>query len=48
MWFNNTNANSYRAFRFPYPPLTQAVTILQSEILAGNTYDFGTAGVSLP
>jgi hypothetical protein len=47
MWFNNTNASSYRAFRFPYPPLTQAVTILQSELIAGNTYSFGTAGVTL-
>ncbi len=46
MWFNNTNANSYRAFRFPYPPQAQAVTVAAAQITLGNTYDFGAAGVS--
>jgi len=47
MWFNNTNANSYRAFRFPYPPQAQAISVARPEIILGNTYDFGAAGVIL-
>ncbi len=46
MWFNNTNAASYRAFRFPYPPQAEAITVPAAEIALGNTYDFGPAGVS--
>src|SRR5262249_17930090 len=45
--FNDPAIASYRAFRFVYPPQTQAVTVAQFDLAVGNTYDFSAAGVSL-
>ena len=47
MKWNNTNVISYRATRSPYPPASQANTASQLELSAGNSYPFGTTGVSL-
>jgi Arylsulfotransferase (ASST)/Ser-Thr-rich glycosyl-phosphatidyl-inositol-anchored membrane family len=47
MWFNNTNYNSYRVRRSPYPPQSQAISVARPQIILGNTYDFGAAGVIL-
>jgi len=47
MSFDNPLVNSYRAFRFPYPVLSQAQLVLQNGLSVGNTYAFGNLGVSL-
>jgi hypothetical protein len=47
MKFNDPLVTSYRAFRFAYPPQSQATSVAQFELALGNTYDFGAAGVSL-
>jgi len=46
-WFNNTNYNSYRSFRFPYPVSSQATSVAFQQIILGNTYDFGATGLRL-
>jgi len=38
---------SYRAFRFPYPPDTLAVEALVIELVEGSTYAFGETGLEL-
>jgi hypothetical protein len=47
MKFNNPNVISYRAYRFPYPPASQANVSSLTDLSAGNTYSFDTTGVSL-
>lgn len=47
MKFNDPLVYSYRAFRFPYPPQSQDQTAQQLELVAGNSYDFASTGVSL-
>jgi hypothetical protein len=47
MKFDNTNVVSYRSFRFPYPPESQAKAVPLKELALGNTYDFGDTGVSI-
>ncbi len=47
MVFDDPLVASYRAFRFPYPPHTQATNAMQIELSTGNTYDYPGAGVSL-
>ena len=45
--FNDPKMASYRAFRFVYPPASQAVTDFVQDVRAGNSYDFGATGVSM-
>jgi hypothetical protein len=47
MKFNNPNVISYRAYRFPYPPQSQANEVELTELSAPNTYVFGGTGVSI-
>jgi len=47
VYFDNPGVGSYRAFRFPYPPATQAIEYIEYELATGNTYDFGDTGVSI-
>ncbi len=47
MKFNNPNVISYRNYRFPYPPQSQANEASVTEVSAGNTYTFGGTGVSI-
>jgi len=47
MKFNNPNVVSYRNYRFPYPPQSQANEVSLTELSAGNTYTFGGTGVSI-
>src|SRR6266850_1092403 len=47
MKFNNPNVISYRNYRFPYPPQSQANEAFLTELSAGNTYSFGGTGVSI-
>jgi hypothetical protein len=47
MKFNNSNVVSYRSYRFPYPPETQDNQASMLELSAGNSYTFGTTGVSM-
>ena len=47
MRFNDPKIASYRAFRFVYPPASQAKMSSVYEPANGNTYDFDTTGVSL-
>jgi hypothetical protein len=47
MKFDNTNVVSYRAFRFPYPPQSQATVVSETDLASGNSVDFGATGVSL-
>ncbi len=47
MQFDNTNVVSYRSFRFPYPASAQANTVSETELAAGNAYDFAGTGVSV-
>jgi hypothetical protein len=47
MNFNDPFVSTYRAFRCPYPSQSRRVTTLQLELMPGNTYNFGPAGVSL-
>jgi hypothetical protein len=42
----NPQRRSYRAFRFPYPPSSQALEITKFELATGNTYDFNDADVT--
>lgn len=45
--FNNTGVTSYRAFRAPYPPQTQANSSSVIDLATGNSYSFDPTGVSL-
>jgi hypothetical protein len=45
--FTNALIDSYRAFRFPYPPSAEEVQAKIPGISDGNTYHFGETGVSL-
>ena len=45
--FNDPLVNSYRAFRFPYPPQPRATVVTLPEMSVGNSYDFGAAGLAL-
>ena len=47
MKFNDVKVASYRAYRFPYPPATQAKIASAFMLTAGNSYDFGDTGVSM-
>jgi len=47
LYFNNTAVGSYRAFRFPYPPQSQAIEYTRYELATGNDYDFGDTGVNI-
>jgi hypothetical protein len=47
MRFNDATADSYRAFRYPYPPQSQATTATAYELTDYNTYNFPNTGVSL-
>jgi len=47
MKFDNTNVVSYRSFRFPYPPQSQAIVYQVMELASGNSYNFGETGVSI-
>jgi hypothetical protein len=42
LWFatNSPQVESYRAFRYPYPPATQRMEIVVYEVAQGNDYDF--------
>jgi hypothetical protein len=46
MQFNNPKMDSYRAFRFVYPPASQAIVGSVYEPANGNTYAFDPTGVS--
>lgn len=45
--FTNSATTSYRAFRFPFPTALQANSSSVTELATGNSYSFGTTGVSL-
>ena len=45
--FSDARMASYRAFRFVYPPASQAITASAFELTAGNSYSFGATGVSM-
>jgi hypothetical protein len=45
--FTNTLTDSYRAFRFVYPPIVQRFEDTVRELADGNTYNFTNTGVSL-
>jgi Developmentally Regulated MAPK Interacting Protein./Arylsulfotransferase (ASST). len=45
--FNTPNVNSYRSYKFAYPPASQANENSITEVTAGNTYTFGSTGVTL-
>ena len=45
--FTNALTDTYRAFRFPYPPSSQRVSDEQFSLSDGNTYQFGDTGVSI-
>jgi len=47
MRFNDPAADSYRAFRYPYPPQSQAVTASAYGLADYDTYNFPGTGVSL-
>jgi hypothetical protein len=47
LYFDNTAVGSYRAFRFPYPPQSQAIEHTEYELATGNTYVFGDTGVTI-
>jgi hypothetical protein len=47
MQFNNPKAASYRAYRFVYPPASQASVSSVYGLANGNTYDFDSTGVSM-
>ena len=44
---NSPPIESYRAFRFKYPPATQKIEFMQTELATGNSYDFTNTGVSI-
>ncbi len=43
--FTNAQVNSYRAYRFPFPPDAQRIQATVPGLAAGNTYQFGNTGV---
>ena len=45
--FNDPGQSIYRAFRYPWPPQSQDIRVSQIDLQQGNTYDYGTAGLSL-
>lgn len=45
--FTNALTDTYRAFRFPYPPSSQRVSDEKFSLSDGNTYQFGDTGVSI-
>jgi hypothetical protein len=45
--FNTANINSYRSYRFAYPPASQANENSVTEVATGNSYTFGSTGVTL-
>ncbi len=45
--FTNPLVESYRAFRFPWPPSDQLIEASAHEMLSGNSYGFTGTGVSL-
>ncbi|MDH4158594.1 MAG: aryl-sulfate sulfotransferase, partial [candidate division Zixibacteria bacterium] len=47
IYFDHPDVESYRAFRFPYPPSSQAIEDIESEVAAGNTYVFDDTGVAI-
>lgn len=47
MGFTNSRTTSYRAFRFPFPSASQANSNSITEVATGNSYTFGTTGVTL-
>ena len=47
MAFNDPKMASYRAYRFAYPPASQALVSSVYEPANGNTYDFDPTGVSI-
>jgi len=47
MRFNDPTADSYRAFRYVYPPESQATTASQYDLADEDTYNFPDTGVSL-
>jgi hypothetical protein len=47
MRFNDPTADSYRAFRYVYPPQSQAITANQYGLADYDTYNFPSTGVSL-
>jgi arylsulfotransferase ASST/Ser-Thr-rich glycosyl-phosphatidyl-inositol-anchored membrane family protein len=47
MMFNDPQMESYRAFRFVYPPQSQANQVVVIDLTAGNSYNFGNTGVLL-
>jgi hypothetical protein len=46
LWFTNSSVQSYRAFRFNWPP-TDKLEFTQHEVATGNEYPFTGTGVSL-
>ena len=44
---NSPPIESYRAFRFPYPPATQAIEHEEIELATGDTVPFGDTGVTI-
>ncbi len=47
VYFDHPDVESYRAFRFPYPPQSQAIKYTEYGLTAGNTYDFNDTGVTI-
>jgi hypothetical protein len=47
MKFNDPGQAIYRAVRYPWPPQSQAIQVSQLDLVQGNTYDFGAAGLSV-
>ena len=47
VYFDDPNVESYRAFRLPYPPSSQAIEDTEYELATGNTYVFDGTGVSM-
>jgi len=45
--FTNNLTDSYRAYRFDYPPGSQAIQEVIPGLAKGNSYDFTTAGVTM-
>jgi hypothetical protein len=47
LYFDDPKVGSYRAFRFPYPPSSQAIEHTEYELATGNPYFFDDTGVSM-
>ena len=47
MGFTNSQTTSYRAFRFPFPSASQANSSSVIDLATGNSYSFGSTGVSI-